>query len=240
MNEYMAQTQKVTQDALSFLDITEEDYINSFKQLLQTPENQKVIESIELEIRNKHEPKAPMTKTKDEYKRIYCEKLQLDAQCDAQVAQQAPGKPPQIIQQIIVTNKTRVLDTIYMKYGLKAVDITRVVEFHELDKDPDVESIKKANKQIAETFRAQQQKAQQDLQKDLNKALDDDFRNGFEKAVKELGALEVGPDALIKFDSFLKIQQLIGKFVHDNLVKRIPEHKKERREFLRGQQEQKY
>jgi flagellar biosynthesis/type III secretory pathway protein FliH len=156
------------------------------------------------------------------------------------VAQQAPGKPPQVIQQIMVTNRTRVLDTIFMKHGLKAVDLARAVEHYNLEHDPDVESIKKANKQIAETFAAQQQRAQQDLQKDLNKAIDDDFRKGFEQAVKDLGRLETGPDGLIKYEVFLKIQQLIGKFVHESTIKRMPEHKSARREFLRGQQEQKY
>jgi hypothetical protein len=49
-------------------------------------------------------------------------------------------------QQIAITLKTQVLDRIYAQYGVKAVDLQRAIAHYKLDNDPDVESIKKANK----------------------------------------------------------------------------------------------
>jgi len=64
------------------LDISEEDYVNSFKTIVQQPENAKIIENIEMEVRDKHEPHQPMNKPSAEYKKIYCEKLQQEAQAE--------------------------------------------------------------------------------------------------------------------------------------------------------------
>lgn len=80
-NEYREVTQKVTESALSFLDITEQDYINSFKQLLQEPTAAKLMENMEFEVREKHEPVLPI-KPRDLVKKVYCEQLQMEAQCE--------------------------------------------------------------------------------------------------------------------------------------------------------------
>jgi hypothetical protein len=41
------------------------------------------------------------------------------------------------------------MDRIYAQYGLKQIDLHRAVTHFKLDKDPDVESIKKTNSKIA-------------------------------------------------------------------------------------------
>jgi hypothetical protein len=38
-----------------------------------------------------------MMRTKEEYKKIYCERLQMEAQAELAVQQQAMGKPPQVV-----------------------------------------------------------------------------------------------------------------------------------------------
>jgi predicted Rossmann fold nucleotide-binding protein DprA/Smf involved in DNA uptake len=63
INEYREQVQKVTESAISFLDISQEDYLNSFKTIMQQPNNQKIMEDIELEVREKFEPHQPMNKS---------------------------------------------------------------------------------------------------------------------------------------------------------------------------------
>ena len=82
INEYREQVQKITESAINFLDISEEDYVNSFKTIVQQPENAKIIENIEMEVRDKLEPHQPMNKPSAEYKKIYCEKLQMEAQAE--------------------------------------------------------------------------------------------------------------------------------------------------------------
>jgi len=75
LTEYRDVMQKATTSAINFLDITENDYVNSFKQLLSSPENQKIMMKMEEEIRDKYEPQTPLNKSQTEYKKIYCEKL---------------------------------------------------------------------------------------------------------------------------------------------------------------------
>ena len=87
INEYREQVQKVTQSAINFLDITEEDYVNSFKSVAQQPEHAKLVEQIEMEVREKYEPQQPLNKPAAEYKKIYCEKLQMEAQAEIQIQQ---------------------------------------------------------------------------------------------------------------------------------------------------------
>jgi hypothetical protein len=51
-----------------------------------------------------------------------------------------------------MAQRTKVLDTIFMKYQMKAVDLQRAIDHYDLEKDPDVESIKKTNKQMQANF----------------------------------------------------------------------------------------
>ena len=71
----------MTESALSFLDITEQDYINSFKELLKEPTAAKLMENMEFDVREKYEPVLPL-KSRDEVKKIYCEQLQMEAQSE--------------------------------------------------------------------------------------------------------------------------------------------------------------
>ena len=90
--------QKATQIAIQFLDVSEEDYMNSFKRLLQnSKDSQAEIEKMEMEIREANEPETVFSKSKDEVKKVYMEKLQMEAQGDVQLQQQAQGKPPQMV-----------------------------------------------------------------------------------------------------------------------------------------------
>ena len=68
----------MTESALSFLDITEQDYINSFKELLKEPTAAKLMENMEFDVREKYEPVLPL-KSRDEVKEIYCKFLECDA-----------------------------------------------------------------------------------------------------------------------------------------------------------------
>ena len=62
-----------------------------------------------------------------------------------------------------VTMKTQILDKIFLKHGLRAIDLTRSVKEFNLENDPDVEGIKKANNQIKNNIINLQQKAQEEM-----------------------------------------------------------------------------
>ena len=77
--------QNATASALKFLNISEEVYVNSFKALLPTPEGQRLSSQIEMETYEKLEPHAPLDKKSEDYLKTYCEKLQMEAQCEIQI-----------------------------------------------------------------------------------------------------------------------------------------------------------
>jgi hypothetical protein len=55
--------------------------------MAQQPDHAKLVEQIELDVREKYEPQQPLNKPVAEYKKIYCEKLQMEAQADIQIQQ---------------------------------------------------------------------------------------------------------------------------------------------------------
>jgi len=90
MGERIESIKKATASALTFLDISEEDFMNSFKNVMQHPEYKKQAERLEKDVREKVEPHKPLDKSRDEYKRMYCEELQMEAKADMQMQQQIP------------------------------------------------------------------------------------------------------------------------------------------------------
>jgi hypothetical protein len=64
------------------------------------------------------------------------------------------------------------------------VDLQRAVTHFNLDQDPDVESIKKANSQIKKNVMERQQQVMNDMNKELNTVFDDEFRKRYEAAVQ--------------------------------------------------------
>ena len=90
---------------------------------------------------------------------------------------------------MMITMKTQILDSIFIKYGLKAIDLTRSVKEFDLDNDPDVESIKKANSQIKNNIINAQQKAHDEMNQELNNLFDEEFKKKYEAAV---AGIEIG------------------------------------------------
>jgi hypothetical protein len=63
---------------LSIFDIPEQDYNNSFKELLNEPSAIEIMQKIDYDVREKYEPVLPL-KNREEVKSIYCEQLQMEA-----------------------------------------------------------------------------------------------------------------------------------------------------------------
>jgi predicted metal-dependent hydrolase len=81
--------QRVTESAITFLDIDPETFGLTLQSIMKNPEAQKMFQKIELDIRDKHEPKTLITKTKDEMRKIYVDKLQMEAMAQAEIQQAA-------------------------------------------------------------------------------------------------------------------------------------------------------
>ena len=137
-------------------------------------------------------------------------------------------------QQIAITLKTQVLDRIQAQYGIKAVDLQRAINHFKLDSDPDVESIKKANKQIRSNMQERQQQAMADMNKELANVFDEEFKQRYESAVRAHPKANVSANGFIVYEDFIKIQQLINDYLNEGSKKQISAHKALRRSFLKS------
>ena len=137
-------------------------------------------------------------------------------------------------QQIAITLNTQVLDRIQAQYGIKAVDLQRAINHFKLDSDPDVESIKKANKQIRSNMQERQQQAMADMNKELANVFDEEFKQRYESAVRAHPKANVSANGFIVYEDFIKIQQLINDYLNEGSQKQIPAHKALRRSFLKS------
>jgi hypothetical protein len=72
------------------------------------------------------------------------------------------------------------------------------------------------------------------MNREMEALFDEEFKQNFEAGVRAICPIEIGPNGCIKLETFIKIQQLISKCTHDTTVKRMAEHKKARRAFLKG------
>ena len=143
-------------------------------------------------------------------------------------------------QQIVITLRTQVLDRIQAQYGIKAVDLQRAIKHFNLDSDPDVESIKKANKQIRSNMQERQHQVMAEMNKELANVFDEDFKKRYESAVMAHPKANVSSNGFIVYEDFVKIQKLIQDYLNEGSQKQIPAHKTLRRSFLKSQWEQKY
>jgi hypothetical protein len=79
--------QKVSMSALEFLNIDEETFAKSFQAFASQPDAPLLMEQIEADIREKFEPQTNLTKSKEDYKKIYIDKLKMEAQIEALIQQ---------------------------------------------------------------------------------------------------------------------------------------------------------
>jgi hypothetical protein len=74
----------------------------------------------------------------------------------------------------------------------------------------------------------------------VQNVFDADFRKRFEQGVRDFGKIEAGANGLVSFEDFMRVQVLISSFVNEATHKRMAEHKKTRREYLKEQKDQQY
>ena len=95
------------------------------------------------------------------------------------------------------------------------MDLQRAVNHFNLDKDPDVESIKKANSQIKTNMMERQQQVMAEMNKELGSVFDEEFKQRYEAVVKDHPKGQVSPNGFIVYEDFVKIQQLINDFLNE-------------------------
>lgn len=128
----------------------------------------------------------------------------MDAQVDNKVESMIKNfKEDEDIHRTRVILMTQVLDQIYVKHGMKSIDINRAVAHFKLDEDPTIEGIKKANEEIKQRLNEASAEIEAKLVKAANEsfALDNLFQR-FEEAVKNYAVPQLTEEGLIPEESY--------------------------------------
>ena len=138
---------------LCSLGIIEQDYDDSLNKLIQESEVAKLIENIEIEVKDKYEPVMPL-RSRDEVKEIYCKLLELELVKENIWEKMEIDGVPEIWMELysiksndyyadevyytMIKMKTQIENEMFIKYGFKTIDIKRQVRHWDLENDPDI------------------------------------------------------------------------------------------------------
>ena len=101
-------------------------------------------------------------------------------------------------QELMVIERTQVMDTIFLKYGLKQFDLARAVEHHKLETDTEVVALRTFLRKSRQE-RAMRDQGMPKLPKRLEKLV--------KEAIKRVQPLEpVSAEGIVPFDTFQKVR----------------------------------
>lgn len=95
--------------------------------------------------------------------------------------------------------RTKVFDTIYIKYGTKMNYLQHAYEFHELQNDEDIKTL-----EASFTMQAEQKKQEQEAQIKKMMELGEDEQNLVKEELKDISA-ELNNSGLLPLDTYIKI-----------------------------------
>lgn len=109
--------------------------------MMKDPVYVKKIQDHDAQLARKLDTKgANFTESKAEIKKILMEKIQMEGELTLKLStMQVPNQ--QMAQQITMVERTKVLDTVYLKYGMKINYLMACVDRHQLLQDEDVKTL---------------------------------------------------------------------------------------------------
>lgn len=139
----------------------------------------------------------------------------------------------QAAQQVMMFERTKVMDMVYMKYKVKLFEIMSGLKEFDLENDEEVKAVKFAGKQ-------QREQMMQEEKKKL--ALEPADMEIVTKSCEEAGELDLTPDltGTMKFESYLKIFEVVVRLQVSMLKKIEDEAKEERKTYLESKEQQKF
>ena len=150
--EYSRYMTSATNHALDFIKLDDECYEASFKEASSIPEIAARLRKDEELVRLRVEQPREITQTRDEIKNIILEQTRSEGDLELKIALQkgCTEKDKLVIYQ---TERTKIMDKIYMRYNLKVIDIMHAVKQFDLEHDPEVEAARNANSQQRENLK---------------------------------------------------------------------------------------
>lgn len=121
--------------------------------------------------------------------------------------------------------RTKVIDTIYIKYGTKLNYLMHALEHHGLKDDEDIKTL-----ELSFTMKAEQQNQQQ--QKKLE--LGEEEQKKVEAELADFGPVVPNSSGLLPLETYIKAQMLITKLTFNLRNETESNHANERRELLKN------
>ena len=96
-----------------------------------------------MKVRETAEPIEELKFSKDEIKKIHMEKVNMEFEMETRMSKvMAPNKAA--AGQIMMMERTKVMDALYMKYNVRLVDLMRGFKKYDLENDTDVKTQQQA------------------------------------------------------------------------------------------------
>ena len=75
---------------------------------------------------------------------MYMQKIKMDFDVEMKLAGKQVSSKEEA-QQLMMIERTQVMDALYLKYKIKLTDLLRAINSYNLEEDPDVKALKNAN-----------------------------------------------------------------------------------------------
>ena len=167
------------------------------------------------------------------------EKMSLEFECEKKL-QNMQARNEQEAQTIVMVERTKVMDQIYMKHDVRFIDILHAQKKHGLENiedDEELKTMQDANKARRQNMQKEKKQAARDALK-----LDPDQLAGVEEACNAAGEINTEPnmEGILNWEDFMKVFQVIVKLQIKTAVEIQNKHKDARREALGAGDKQKF
>jgi uncharacterized protein with gpF-like domain len=129
-----------TKEAGEYIELGQDNYVASCKNVEKYPELIKQIQQDEENVRIEQEKDQPLNFTKEQIKEMQMDKMKQDFDMTVKMSNiMVPTK--QQAASMMMVERTRVMDVIYMKYGVKLSDLMRGMKQYGLEEDEDIKKL---------------------------------------------------------------------------------------------------
>ena len=161
------------------------------------------------------------------------EKVQLEFEMEKKMTETVITSKQQAAQ-IMMVERTRVMDKLYIQYGVKLVDLMRGFKKHNLEEDEDVKTQLSSIQAMAQEMAAKKQ-AELGMTEEQKKVLDEVVEGSGGK-IDEMP----NEDGILKYETFMKIFSALMRLSIRFTKEKNPDYLKKRRELLSVGKEKEY
>lgn len=227
--DYQVCMKQVTMHAGQFIDLDGQCYEATVRESQQDQELMQRLAKIEEETRLVVDQSTEV-RSKEELKQILMEKIKLEAAIEKKMSQ-VTASSLQEAQGLFMIERTKVMDTIYLKYNIKMAEIMRGTKKYDLDNDDDIKALKAANNAQREQVMKERQAANQLPQDQLDRII---------AMVKEAGGPITVEGGLLSMDDYLKVFSVVVRAILKATPSVMDASCEERRKLLAEKKEREY